>query len=145
MFRIPLITILAGAVMMAGSGCSSIVTTSKFHGQELTESAAEPVAHIHSDIWGIYFLGFQSCPIITGSDKNPGSFRLFRDTVTTNTAVEMVMKKSRELGATTVTDLKTDWDSTWQTFTLIFWLKEAQSSGNAVIPAVEKNSESPAK
>ena len=114
-------------------GCSSIVTTSKFHGQQLTEIGAEPVAHIHSDIWGIYFLGFQSCPVITGSYKNPGSYHFFRDTVTTNTASEMVTEKSREMGATAVTDLDTDWDSSWQTFTLIFWLKEAQASGNAVI------------
>ncbi|MEA1926589.1 MAG: hypothetical protein U9N73_00155 [Candidatus Auribacterota bacterium] len=45
----------------------------------------------------------------------------------------MVTEKSREIGATAVTDLKTDWESNWQTVTLIFWLKEAQASGNAVI------------
>ena len=114
-------------------GCSSIVATSEFSGQQLTETGDEPVAHIHSDIWGIYFLGFQSCPVITGSYKEPGSYHLFRDTVDTNTAAGMVTEKSKEMGATAVTDLKTDWDSNWQTFTLIFWLKEAQASGNAVI------------
>jgi len=124
---------LLGALGIIILGCSSIVTTSKFHGQQLTETGAETVAHIHSDIWGIYFLGFQSCPVITGSYKNPGSYHFFRDTVDTNTASEMVTEKSREMGATTVTDLDTDWDSSWQTFTLIFWLKEAQASGNAVI------------
>ena len=124
---------LLGALGIIILGCSSIVTTSKFHGQQLTETGAETVAHIHSDIWGIYFLGFQSCPVITGSYKNPGSYHFFRDTVDTNTASEMITEKSREMGATTVTDLDTDWDSSWQTFTLIFWLKEAQASGNAVI------------
>ena len=124
---------LLGALGIIILGCSSIVTTSKFHGQQLTETGAETVAHIHSDIWGIYFLGFQSCPVITGSYKNPGSYHFFRDTVDTNTASQMVTEKSREMGATTVTDLDTDWDSSWQTFTLIFWLKEAQASGNAVI------------
>jgi len=124
---------LLGALGIIILGCSSIVTTSKFHGQQLTETEAETVAHIHSDIWGIYFLGFQSCPVITGSYKKPGSYHFFRDTVDTNTASEMVTEKSREMGATTVTDLDTDWDSSWQTFTLIFWLKEAQASGNAVI------------
>ena len=129
---------LLGALGIIILGCSSIVTTSKFHGQQLTETGAETVAHIHSDIWGIYFLGFQSCPVITGSYKNPGSYHFFRDTVDTNTASQMVTEKSREMGATTVTDLDTDWDSSWQTFTLIFWLKEAQASGNAVtIPPEE--------
>ncbi len=142
MIRILMITVLAGAVMILSSGCSSIVTTSEFHGQNLTEFGAEPVAHIHSDIWGIYFLGFQSCPVITGSYREPGSYHFFRDTVSTSSATEMVTEKSRELGATTVTDLKTDWDSSWQTFTLFFWLKEAQSSGNAVIPVAGENPES---
>lgn len=142
MIRILIITVLAGTVMILSPGCSSIVTTSEFHGQELIEFGAEPVAHIHSDIWGIYFLGFQSCPVITGSYLEPGSYHFFRDTVSTNTAAEMVMKESRELSATTVTNLKTDWDSSWQTFSLFFWLKEAQSSGNAVIPVVDKTPES---
>jgi uncharacterized protein YceK len=133
-----------GALGIIILGCSSIVTTSKFHGQHLTESEAETVAHIHSDIWGIYFLGFQSCPVITGSYKNPGSYHFFRDTVDTNTASEMVTEKSREMGATAVTDLDTDWDSSWQTVTLIFWLKEAQASGNAVIiPSEDESSKSP--
>ena len=124
---------LLGALGIIILGCSSIVTTSKFHGQQLTETGDEPVAHIHSDIWGIYFLGFQSCPVITGSYKEPGSYHFFRDTVDTNTAAGMVTGKSKEMGANAVADLETDWDSSWQTFTLIFWLKEAQASGNAII------------
>ncbi len=131
---------LLGALGIIILGCSSIVTTSEFSGQMLTENGDEPVAHIHSDIWGIYFLGFQSCPVITGSYKKPGSYHFFRDTVDTNTAARMVTEKSKEMGATAVTDLDTDWDSSWQTFTLIFWLKEAQASGNAVILSEEEES-----
>jgi len=123
------------------SSCSSVITTSEFHGLQITETGDEPVAHIHSDIWGIYFLGFQSCPVITGSYKNPGSYHFFRDTVDTNTASEMVTEQAREMGATAVTDLETDWDSSWQAYTLIFWLKEAQASGNAVILAGEEDEE----
>jgi hypothetical protein len=91
------------------------------------------VAHIHSDIWGIYFLGLESCPIITGSASQPGSYHYFRNIASTNSAVEMVLEESRNLGADAVLDLKTDWDSSWQAYTLIFWLKEAQASGNAVL------------
>nr|HPJ73139.1 hypothetical protein [bacterium] len=94
---------------------------------------SEVVAHIHSDIWGIYFLGFECMPLITGSRSDPGSYHFFRDTVSTNSAASMVTEKSEELGADTVTDLTTDWSSEWQTYTLLFWLKEAQASGNAVI------------
>lgn len=113
-------------------GCSSIQMTSNMNGRRLTEGDTVPEAHIHSDVWGIYFLGFQCLPVITGSARDPGSFHFFKDTVTTNAAAEMVTRKSEELGAGTVTDLTTDWSSSWQTYTLLFWLKEAQASGNAV-------------
>jgi len=133
---------IIGALLIVGGifagGCSSVVTHTEFHGQKLTETGAEQVAHIHSDIWGIYFLGFQSCPVITGSYKNPGGFRLFRDTVTPGTAADMVAVKSRDLGADTVINLKTDWESGWQAYTLIFWLKEAQASGTALVGLPEE-------
>ncbi len=138
MNRRSVIAALVGAAMILSSGCSSIVATSDLNGQALTGPGAESLAHIHSDVWGIYFLGFESCPVITGSYQEPGNWHLFRHTVSPNTAAEMVTKKSKELGATAVTDLKTDWDSSWQTFSLFFWLKEAQASGNAVIPAAGK-------
>ena len=93
-----ILLVFIGAMAVVISGCSSIVTTSEFHGQELTESESEPVAHIHSDIWGIYFLGFQSCPVITGSYKDPGSYHFFRDTVTTNTAAEILGEKKPGTG-----------------------------------------------
>lgn len=120
------------AALLIATGCSSIESTSDFKGNELTETGARPVAHLHSDIWGIYFLGFESCPVITGDHQDPGGWRLFRHTVSPNTAAEMVLEESRKQEADAVIDLKTDWDSSWQAFTLIFWLKEAQASGNAV-------------
>ena len=133
MSRKLVLLVLYGVLAAIISGCSSIVTTSEFYNQQFTESESTGVAHIHSDIWGIYFLGFQSCPVITGSYKYPGNYHFFRDTVTTNTAAEMVFRTSTELGATKTVDLTTDWDSSWKAYTLIFWLKEAQASGNAVI------------
>ncbi len=130
-FRIGKIT-LAGAGLLFSVGCSSVTSTSDFSGVALSSCGARPVAHVHSDIWGIYFLGFESCPIITGSVSHPGSFHFFRNFATTNSAAEMVLEESRNLGANAVLNLKTDWDSSWQPYTLIFWLKEAQASGNAV-------------
>lgn len=127
--------ISASAALLISAGCSSVISTTNLSGSELSDSGARPVAHIHSDIWGIYFLGFESCPVITGSASKPGSYHFFRNIATTNSAAEMVLKESRKLGADAVIDLKTDWDSSWQSYTLLFWLKEAQASGNAVILA----------
>ncbi|MDP8237342.1 MAG: hypothetical protein P9M08_13250 [Candidatus Erginobacter occultus] len=129
--------ISAAAALAVAAGCSSVISTSDFSGTALSSCGARPVAHVHSDIWGIYFLGFESCPVITGSASHPGSFHLFRNYATTNAAAEMVLEESRDLGADAVLDLKTDWDSSWQTYTLIFWLKEAQASGNAVLLSEE--------
>jgi hypothetical protein len=141
--------ISAAAALAAAAGCSSVISTSDFSGVALSSCGARPVAHVHSDIWGIYFLGFESCPVITGSASHPGSFHFFRNYATTNAAAEMVLEESRDLGADAVLDLKTDWDSSWQPYTLIFWLKEAQASGNAVLlsgdegdPAPENSGES---
>ncbi|MFH1038148.1 MAG: hypothetical protein V1789_05705 [PVC group bacterium] len=128
--------LMVGLIGMAAgiiAACSSVDVTSDLHDQQLTETGATSLAHIHSDIWGIYFLGFESCPVITGSYREPGSYHFFRHTVSPGTAAGMVTGKSRELGAAKTIDLTTDWYSGWQTYTLIFWLKEAQASGNALI------------
>ncbi len=84
--------ILAGGALLLVAGCSSVVSTSDISGVALSNCGARPVAHVHSDIWGIYFLGFESCPVITGSASHPGSFHLFRNYATTNAAAEMVLK-----------------------------------------------------
>ena len=131
------------AALLITAGCSSIDSTSDFKGNQLTGTGARPVAHIHSDVWGIYFLGFESCPVITGSCSDPGDWHFFKHTVSPNTAAEMVLEESRQQGADAVIDLKTDWDSSWQAATLIFWLKEAQASGNAVKLSGEKDDDEP--
>ncbi len=136
LLKIPLKVVVAVALVGA-AGCSSVISTTDLGGSGLGETGLRPVAHIHSDIWGIYFLGFESCPVITGSTRRPGSYHFFRNIATTNAAAEMVLEESRKLGADTVIDLKTDWESNWQPYTLIFWLKEAQASGNAVIRGEE--------
>ena len=125
--------LVLSAAGITAVACSSIESTSNFGGTEVAESGARPVSHLHSDIWGIYFLGFESCPVITGSYREPGSYHFFRHTVRPGTAAEMVLEESRKQGADAVLDLKTDWDSSWQTFSIFFWLKEAQASGNAVV------------
>ncbi len=135
----------AGVALLLLAGCSSVVSTTDISGVALSSCGARPIAHVHSDIWGIYFLGFESCPVITGSASHPGSYHFFRNFATTNDAAEMVLEESRNLGADAVLDLKTDWDSSWQAYTLIFWLKEAQASGNAVILNEDEEDPPPAE
>jgi len=120
------------ATLLLVVGCSSVQTTKEFHNEQLSLGQGQALAHIHSDVWGIYFLGFESMPVITGSYREPGDWRLFRHTVSPGRATEMVTAAAEEMGAEAVVDLDTDWSSEWQTFTLIFWLKEAQASGNAI-------------
>ena len=125
-------TLLTPLLFLLCVGCSSIESTSDFKQNKLSEGGAQPIAHIHSDIWGIYFLGFESFPVITGSSSEPGEWHWFRHTVSPSAAAEMVFDESRRQEADAVINLKTDWDSSWQTATLIFWLKEAQASGSAI-------------
>ncbi|MBU4198935.1 MAG: hypothetical protein KKG09_07405 [Verrucomicrobia bacterium] len=60
------------------------------------------------------------------------SFALFRDTVTEQAVVDMVTKKSRELGATKTTDLVSRTDSTGLQTLFTIWYYSVQVSGNAV-------------
>jgi hypothetical protein len=43
----------------------------------------------------------------------------------------MVTRKSKELGATRLTDLYSWSDSEWQSFTLVFWYRWTSVSANA--------------
>ena len=111
------------------SGCSTIETTSRFNGRQLSASDSTPVAHVHADIWGIYIFNW---PLITGSPNKIGDITFFKNTVTVNDVIAMVINESKELDATKIIDLQSDWDSAWKVWTLIFWVKEAQASCNAI-------------
>ncbi len=118
---------LAGLLL---AGCASVKVVRDLNGQQLTAAGETPIAHLHGDIFGYYLFGVW--PLFTGDPADPRRFAWFRDTVTETAAVDMLTKKSRELGATKTTDLTTRLDSTGLQTLFTVWYYDVQVSGNAV-------------
>ena len=122
---------LTASVLMAG--CASVNTATSLNGQKLTTDGAEVAAHINGSNWGIYFLPI--LPILTGDPETPGTGMMgFSDNVTVNDVVNMVTKKSSEMGASKTVDLTSHATSLWIPIPPLFltWYKEVEVSGNAV-------------
>lgn len=116
------------ALLMAG--CASVHVVRDLNGQQLTAAGETPVAHLNGDIYGYYLFGYW--PLLTGDPENPNRWAWFRDTVTVSNAVDMVTKKSKELGAAKVTDLHSRSDSTGLQTLFTVWYYDIQVTGNAV-------------
>ena len=123
-------------------GCASVrvVELEHLHNQQLTEHAS-PVAHIQGSNWGWYL--FKFIPLITGNLDNPKYPQwpnFFRDNVTPDHVVDLVTKKSEELGGTLITDLRSTDKSGWVPVTLILWLNEVEVSANASVqPGIKRD------
>lgn len=116
-------------------GCSTLKTGKELNGQMLTATNDEPVAHIYGDTWGLYL--FPLIPVITGDTDSPGSMTFFNDTVTVEDTVDMVTKKSSQMGAKKTTDIQSSYTSIWIPFVpippfFLYWYKSVTVSGNAV-------------
>jgi len=121
--------VLAAALLLAVTGCASINKGVELDDLKLTEGGSEPIAHINGSNWGIYFLPM--LPILTGDSDKPGSgISAFSDTVTVGDTVHMVTREAKELGATKITDLRSDTTSFF--IPPFFWYKSVQVSGNAL-------------
>ena len=120
-------TALALASMV---GCSSLNVVKDLHDQRFT-SAEQPVAHLSARVGGIYLFYF--LPLVTGDSEKADSIRLFRNEPDVDRVVHMVTRKSKELGATHLTDLYSWSDSVWSAFSLIFWYRWTSVSANASI------------
>ena len=123
----------AALLLLGWTGCASldVVTPEHLNGQQLVEEGTA-VAHIAAATWGVYL--FKSIPLATGNTENPGRVRwpvFFRNDVRLEVVVEMVTKKSRELGATRVTDLQSVDKSEWMNWSLLLWLNEIEVTANA--------------
>ncbi len=112
-------------------GCASIQTATKMNDQKIASTEAN-VAHINADNWGFYLLWI---PLIAGSTDKVGTTEfLGGDTVKLEPVVDILTKKSKELGATKTLDLDSHISSMMLPFPFpfLFYIKEVQVSGNAV-------------
>lgn len=109
-------------------GCSSLTVVRELHDQRFTLEE-QPVAHLSARVGGIYL--FYYLPLVTGDSEQADSIRFFRNEPDIERVVHMVTKKSKELGATRLTDLYSWSDSVWGSFSLIFWYRWTTVSANA--------------
>jgi hypothetical protein len=125
-----ILSVVIGTVFIAIlSGCSSIDTAARLNNQKLTAVDADPIAHLNGDAWGVYLFNL---PILTGSTNYPGTCAIFKDSVTVDKTVYMVTRRSRELGASKITDLQSSQSSNMIFPLFIFFVREVQVSGNAI-------------
>jgi PBP1b-binding outer membrane lipoprotein LpoB len=121
---------VAAVTIVVLAGCASVQTAGPedLNTQKLTTTqGVTDVSHVHGLNWGFYLL---SIPIFSGSTEKPGSMLFNKDTVNVHSVVNMVTKKSQELGATHTVDLQSGASSMW--IFPVFFIKEVQVSGNAV-------------
>ncbi|MBN1421682.1 MAG: hypothetical protein JXP34_23110 [Planctomycetes bacterium] len=123
----PFILVAAGLL----SGCSHVEVAGVEHlnGQTLS-GEGRTIAHLNASSWGIYL--FNWIPIVSGSRTTPGHYTFFQDTATVEDTVALLTSKARDLGADRTTDLQSLTDSWWQQWSLIFWMRAAYASGNAI-------------
>jgi len=124
--------LVAGIAMLSLVGCASIQTAQKFNSEKIDLNGAQEVAHINGSTWGFYLLWI---PLITGSTDDVGSISfLGPDYVKVEPVVDMVTRKSKEMGATKTLDLVSSTGGMMLPFPFpfLFYINEVQVSGNAV-------------
>jgi hypothetical protein len=117
--------------LIMGCATMEVVPSKDLHGQPFIEGKTS-VAHIQAANYGIYL--FKYIPLITGNLKHPDlGFSLFSNNVDLNMLVDRVMKKSKDLEGTLVTDLQSTNKSSWIFYLPIFWLNEIEVTANVSI------------
>ncbi len=129
--RIVMEVFLLGISFTLLTGCATTEVGENFNGQFIETKNNTPVAHIHADCYGYYL--FNCIPLITGDPENPPyGFKIFKNTVKVKPVIKLLTKASKNLGATRITDIKTNIENTGAYSFWIFWYKDIQASGNAV-------------
>ena len=123
-----ILTRLTVIALASTVGCSNLTVVWELHDQRFTLEE-QPVAHLSARVGGIYL--FYYLPLVTGDSEQADSIRFFRNEPDIERVVHMVTKKSKELGATHLTDLYSWSDSVWGSFSLIFWYRWTTVSANA--------------
>jgi hypothetical protein len=129
-YRMPAVVLASAASLLPG--CSHVTAVRELNGQVLSEDG-KTLAHVNANCWGIYL--FNLIPIMSGSRDHPESPTMFEDTANVEDVVGLLTRKSKALGASRTSDLQSIADSWWQGWTLIFWMKAAYASGNAIADA----------
>lgn len=113
------------------SACSSIEVGKEFSGREVTVTHDKSIAHINANNYGYYL--FSIIPVWTGNveGERKGS-KFFKNNVTIDEVVNMVTKKSSELGANRIISLESTKTLTGGFSFWIIWFKQVQVSGTAV-------------
>ena len=123
-----ILTRLGACALLSTLGCSTLTVVKDLHDQRFTP-AERPLAHLSARVGGIYL--FYYLPLVTGDSEQADSIRFFRNEPDVERVVHMVTRKSKELGATHLTDLYSWSDSVWGSFSLIFWYRWTSVSANA--------------
>ncbi len=110
------------AMLAACTGCATIKTASSFHGVSI-EHGDSPIETVEIENSG--WLLFKFIPLGSGNPDLPNraSCRLFRNTVTLQNNIDMLMKEMDRVGATkaaTIASRKTD-----ETIFIIFLTRHA--------------------
>jgi len=114
--------------------CSSVDPSNRFNGQQLTLpslATVTPIAHVNASVWGFYFFKW---PIMSGSTLKPGEVVFFEDTATRiGPITDMITYESGKLGANTLVDLQSKKDSIWIAPLFVFFVRQIEMSGNALL------------
>lgn len=128
-----LICTLLAAVAAATlfTGCANIQTAQKddLSGMKLTTTDKADVAHVHADNWGLYLLWI---PLLTGSTDSVGDMSWNKDTVKVSPMTKLLTAKAKELGATSIVDLRTNTSGMALPPFFIFSIQDIDVSANAV-------------
>ena len=106
-------------------GCASVQTAQKLNDQKLTTGSEQSITNINVNNWGFFIFYL---PIASGDLENIGSVKWFRDTLSSESVIEVATKKAKDMGATKSVDMVSMVTPVY----FIFGVKQVQVSLNAV-------------
>ena len=115
---------LAAGLLFAGCASVDVIQNPDQNGEKLA-TRGKTIAHLNCQNWGIYLF---SIPLLTGSTTSPGDIAVLEDTVNVQSTLPVITSKSRELGASKLLDLSSQYSETG----FIFYSRNINISGNSI-------------
>ncbi len=115
---------LAAGLLFAGCASVDVIQNPDLNGEKLA-TRGKTIAHLNCQNWGIYLF---SNPLLTGSTTSPGDIAVLEDTVNVQSTLPVITSKSRELGASKLLDLSSQYSETG----FIFYSRNINISGNSI-------------